>query len=183
MKEIIRDKAERDNISTIADDITLKFFHDDAGDGGDLDDDEDIDPEGLLTISIKPRKRPLPKVIVTEGLKEEEEIISDEEAGDEGALEKTALGDQGGGHGAGEGDGTGGTGSAIERSIVDAAIEIANERFIRRSQTSGLVRFKVPNGASGSFELCLLKSVPTQFLLFEQMKSYQRILISVTREF
>lgn len=159
LKEIIRDKAGIEDGGRIADQATLEFFHDDAGDGGDINDDEDIDPEGLLTISIKPRKLPPPKKIKTEEELEEGDVISEDEAGEEGGAGEEGNGGSGGnGHGPGEGDGSGGSGEkGLERGILDEAIIITNERFLRRSPSSGVVKFIIPKGGSGTYELCLFE--------------------------
>ncbi len=161
LKDLVAKHAEIDPTSTHADDFTLEFFADDAGDSGQVEDDEDINPEGGLVIHIKPKQMPPPRPIQTEddldhGDQPEDDNPGEGEEG--GAGEGSGGGGSGGGHGPGYGSGTGGTGNKdLLRQSINQALSISGERFIRQDSKGGQGKCFVPGNTGRRVEVILLE--------------------------
>ena len=161
LKNLVERFAEVDFTDHHADNFTLEFFSDEAGDGGAIQDDEDINPEGALVIHIKPQNRPPPKPIQTEDDLNAQGETEDEgdEDGDAGGAGEGGGGNGGSdGHGPGEGDGTGGTGNRdILKVAIQNALTIAGERFIRSSEVGGNGKCFVQGFESKRIEVILIE--------------------------
>lgn len=161
LKVLVAEHAEIDPTSTHADRFTLEFFADDAGDSGQVEDDEDINPEGGLVIHIKPRQMPPPRPIQTEDdldRDDQSEDDNDGEGEEGGAGEGSSGGGSGGGHGPGHGSGTGGTGNKdLLRQSINQALSISGERFIRQDSKGGQGKCFVPGNTDRRVEVILLE--------------------------
>lgn len=161
LKRLVSENAQMSDNEAFADNATLEFFADEAGDGDNIQDDEDIDPEGGLIIHVRPRPAPAPKKIVTEeDISEREDNPSSDEGGEEGGASTGGGTGGGSGHGDGPGDGsgTGGTGSkGLEKEILSGAIELEGERFIKTGSRGGKAKFKIAAKGITKVEVALFE--------------------------
>lgn len=162
LKRLVSEKAQISDGEKFADIATLEFFADEAGDGEDIQDDADIDPEGGLIIHVRPRPAPPPKKIITDDdIRAEEDVsISEDEPGELGGAGPGggSGGGDGPGDGPGEGPGTGGTGNkGLDKEILSGAIAVQGERFIKTSASGGRVNFKCVIKGSDKIEVALFE--------------------------
>ena len=111
LKGIIKEKAQiQAETGPGPIEILKEFFADEAGDGIDNIENEDINPAGKFRITLKRSPLAPPEVISAEEREDEEDSIdSDEDGGLGGSTDGGGGG--GGGDGSSDGDGTGGTGT------------------------------------------------------------------------
>jgi len=157
LKAIIKDKMTiRSDIEAGPIKILKQFFADEAGEGADNIENEDINPEGKFQIkSKKPKYAPPPVIDIDDQEKDESEIDDEEIPGEVGGSSQLGggTGGQGGGHGPGHGSGTGGSGGRGQQNRskhVDSIkfegkriISISGQRVLAVLSTSGPIKARL----------------------------------------
>ena len=157
LKSIVKDKVTiRPDIEAGPIRILKQFFADEAGEGADNIENEDINPEGKFQIkSKKPKYAPPPVIDMDDQEEDEDEIDNEATPGEDGGASQQGggTGGQGGGHGSGHGSGTGGSGDRGQKNRskhVDSIklegkriISISGQRVVAVLSSSGPIKARL----------------------------------------